>query len=350
MTRRTVFSAMTLAAAGSAVAAAEGSGRPRRLGLVIHSLWNRWQGKHSSVQWPPLTKVEEVLDLSLEQGFGGLQTTVADWTGLTARAIREFSESHDFFVEGSIELPVSRGELDRFERQVRLAKEAGVTVFCCYLGGRRYEDHAGLTSFKQYREWARERLGWVEAVLSRQRVRLGVENHKDFREEELAEVLGRLSSRAVGWCMDFGNNLALLEDAEAMLERLGPYLVTTHVKDMALQPDPVGFQMAEVPLGQGTLDLPGLIRRCEEANGQVRFFLEMITRDPLVIPCLEASYWRTLAGVTGEDLAAVLRLVRDHGAERMERVAGRSPEAVCRWEDEQNRACLKYAREVLGFD
>jgi 3-oxoisoapionate decarboxylase len=340
---------MTLGAAGSAMQVNGGLEPSRKLGLVIHSLWNRWQGKYSSVKRPPLTTVQEVLDLCHEQGFGGLQTTVADWTSESVRAIRGHCEAHDFYVEGSIELPKNRADVERFERQIRLAKEAGVLVFRSYLGGRRYEDHSEAASFKQYREAARERLLLAEPVLSRQRVRLGVENHKDFRAEEMAELLIKMSSQAVGWCLDFGNNLALLETAESLLDRLGPFLVTTHAKDMALMPDAQGFLMAEVPLGKGMLDLPDLVRRCVDANAAVTFNLEMITRDPLLIPCLEADYWRTMGGVSGVELAMLLRLVQAEKAERLERLGQRSMEAICLWEEEQNLACLQHAREVLGF-
>jgi len=321
----------------------------RRLGLVIHSLWNRWQGKYSSVKFPPLRSMPEVMDLCLEQGFGGLQTTVADWTSETVRAIRGMIEAHDFYVEGSIELPRSSLEVERFDRQVRLAKEAGVSVFRSYLGGRRYEDHPDAGAFKRYRELARERLMLAEPVLNRHRVRLGVENHKDFRADELADLLIKMSSQALGCCLDFGNNLALLEETESLLDLLGPFLVTTHVKDMALMPNERGFLMAEVPLGQGMLDLPGLLQRCVEANAEVTFNLEMITRDPLVIPCLEPDYWRTMAGVSGADLAAMLRLVAEKKVEKLERIGDRSMEAVCLWEEQQNLASLRYATDVLGF-
>lgn len=322
-------------------------GRP--LGLVIHSLWNRWQGKYSSVKLPPLTSVEEVLDLCFEQGFGGLQTTVAGWTKETARAIRNHGEAHAFYIEGSIELPNDRGEVALFERQVRLAKEAGATVLRCYMGGRRYEDLQEVGAFKRYAELVLGRVGLAEPVLRRHGVRLGVENHKDFRAAELAELLNKVSSENVGWCFDFGNNLALLEDADRLLQHVGPFLVTTHVKDMALMADEVGFQMAEVPLGQGVLDLPHLLQRCVEANPKVTFNLEMITRDPLRIPCLEKGYWKSMSEVSGAELADLLRFVRDNGQKDLLRIGERSSETISIWEEQQNLASLAHAQQVLGL-
>ena len=341
---------MAAAVAPGAESAGSGAGAGGRpLGLVIHSLWHRWRGRHSSVEFPPLRSAVEVLDYCIELGLGGLQTTVADWSDEEVLAIRKTVEAHGLYVEGSVELPRTRNEVERFEKEVKRAKAAGVTVFRSYLGGRRYEDLKSWTAFVEYRDRAWERMVLAEPVLRRLGLRLGVENHKDFRSEELAGLLTRLASPHVGWCFDFGNNLALLESAEMMLDALAPHLVTTHLKDMAVAPVAEGFELAEVPLGGGLLDLPELLARCVAANPQVTFNLEMITRDPLLVPCLESSYWEVMKETPGADLAAMLRLVRDKKAPQLARVDGRSSEAMCRWEADQNAACAKAAFSQLGF-
>jgi sugar phosphate isomerase/epimerase len=299
---------------------------------------------------PPLMEAVEVLDYCRELGCGGLQTTVQGWTPEIARQLRESAESAGLYLEGSIELPQDDGDVDRFDREMRRAREAGVTVFRSYLGGRRYEELKDMAAVKRYRDLALKRILWAEPVLKRLGACLGVENHKDLRAEEWVELLRTVGSAHVGCCLDFGNNLALLESPEQTLQALGPYLVTTHLKDMALAPCPEGFEMAEVPLGQGMLDLPGLIAACVAANPTVTFNLEMITRDPLTIPCLEDRYWDVMKGVPGASLAEGLRLARDRAAAKLERVGNRSKEALCLWEAEQNAACAAYAFKELGFE
>lgn len=349
MTRRMAVSTISLAGMGAAVASGPGGGQVRRLGLVIHSLWHRWQGDYSSVKVPPLKAAVEVLDHCRELGCGGLQTTVKGWTLEVARQLRETAEAAGMYLEGSIELPQDAADVDRFEKEARRAREAGVTVFRSYLGGRRYEDLKDMAAVKRYRDLALKRVLWAEPVLRRQGARLGVENHKDLRAEELVELLRTVGSAHVGCCLDFGNNLALLETPEQTLRALGPYLVTTHLKDMALAPAENGFEMAEVPLGRGMMDLPGLISACAQANPAVTFNLEMITRDPLLIPCLEARYWEVMQGVSGAALAEVLRLARERAA-KLERTGGRGKEALCQWEAEQNEACARHAFTVLGME
>lgn len=349
MTRRMAVSTITMAAAGAAAGGADHALQVKRLGLVVHSLWNRWLGRYSSVKLPPLTTPLELLDHCQELGCGGVQTTVASWTRETARAVRRHLEAHDLYLEGSIDLPRDRADTRRFESELKRAIDAGARVFRAYLGGRRYEEHHDLESFKRYQDRAWQRLTLAEPVLRRHDARLGVENHKDFRAAELAALLGRLGSAHLGCCFDFGNNLALLESPEQTLQALAPWLVTTHLKDMAVQAAPEGFLLAEVPLGAGILDLPGLMRRCLEANPQVTFNLEMITRDPLRIPCLEGSYWAAMAGTGGAELAAMLRLVRDRQAGPLPVTGSRGWEAVCLWEAEQNAACARHAFDKLGL-
>ncbi len=138
MTRRMAVSTISLTGMGVAMGEGAGGGRERRLGLVIHSLWHRWRGEYSSVKIPPLRTVLEVLDHCREEGFGGLQTTVGEWTLAEVKQIRETLEGADLYLEGSVELPNDEGDVDRFEKEVRRAKEAGVKVFRSYLGGRRY--------------------------------------------------------------------------------------------------------------------------------------------------------------------------------------------------------------------
>ncbi|MEJ7710893.1 MAG: hypothetical protein WKF84_13770 [Pyrinomonadaceae bacterium] len=89
---------------------------------------------------------------------------------------------------------------------------------------------------------------------------MGIENHKDWLADELAWMLCRVSSSYLGACVDFGNNLALLEDSVEVAEKLAPFVVTTHLKDMALTPYDHGFELSEVALGDGFLPLAKIIK------------------------------------------------------------------------------------------
>jgi sugar phosphate isomerase/epimerase len=234
-----------------------------------------------------------VIDHCVNLGSPALQIGVDDWPMDLAAAVRDRCEKTGLELEGQIELP---GDLERFERSLIAGKAAGATIFRCYcLLNRRYEHFATRADWEEWRRGAIATLQRVEPILAKHQVKLAVENHKDWLAAEQAKVFENLSSERIGICLDFGNNLALLEDPLEAARTLSPWILSTHVKDMALRSAPDGFLLSEVPLGQGQLDLPALFQICRTANPKVRFLLEMITRDPLPVPSRTEGYWATFS-------------------------------------------------------
>ena len=84
------------------------------------------------------------------------------------------------------------------------------------------------------------------------------------------------------------------------------------------------------------------------ANPKVRLNLEMITRDPLRIPCLSDGYWTTMGEVPGRDLARMMTFVRKHAKkEPLPRLGALNPEDQQTVEDNNVRRSMRYARENL---
>src|SRR5262249_10663895 len=146
-----------------------------------------------------------------------------------------------------------------------------------------------------------------------------------------------------GVCLDTGNSIALLEDPQAVVEAYAPWAVSTHLKDMAVAEYDEGFLLAEVPLGEGFLDLKKIVATLRRVAPKVRFNLEMITRDPLKVPCLTKKYWATLDMVPGSQLAQALALVRAKASKKpLPRVSQLSLEEKLNREDENVRKSFKY--------
>ncbi|MBL9176636.1 MAG: sugar phosphate isomerase/epimerase [Verrucomicrobiaceae bacterium] len=347
MTRRAVLlSTAAFAAALPAPAALRG----KRMGIVIHSYGRRWQGKYSSLKFPPFGHALDVLDHVRDLGVGALQITVGGWTAEFAEQVRATCESYLIQLEGSVTLPRNENDLARFEHELRVAKLAGAVIFRSAAGGRRYELFSSLEEFKHFKETAFNSMQLAEPVARRLRVKIGVENHKDFHAAELAEMLTRLGSPHLGACVDTGNSIALLEDPMQVVETLAPFAVTTHIKDMAVQETPSGFLLSEVPLGEGILDLPRMFAIFERHNPQIGYHLEMITRDPLDIPCLTPGYWATFPEKPGTELARTLAMVRGRKAAKLPKTSGLGLEEVLEFEEDNIVKCLQAAGERLGFD
>jgi sugar phosphate isomerase/epimerase len=190
-------------------------------------------------------------------------------------------------------------------------------------------------------------------VLRKYRMRLGIENHKGWRSAEQAAWLKRVSSEWVGVHFDFGNNVALCEEPSATMHNLLPYAFGCHIKDMAVQSYEEGFLLSEVPLGEGFLDLKGMVAALRQKDAKMPFDLEMITRDPLKIPVLTDKYWVTFddsySPLPGRDFAKIVKLVHEnHPKNPLPRTSGMSPEAQLKLEDECISKSIEYARQFLA--
>jgi|JI6StandDraft_1071083.scaffolds.fasta_scaffold00361_14 sugar phosphate isomerase/epimerase len=321
----------------------------RRLGTVIYSFSHRWKSKHSSIKYPAFRDVLDAMDRLHALGVGSLQIGVDGWSLDLAHKARSTCESYDMGLEGIVRLPQGEGDVERFARDLRLGKEAGMGIFRVAAGGRRYETFTRRADFEVWLASARRALELAEPLARRLGVKLAIENHKDFETPELLEMLDAIASPQLGVCLDTGNSLALLEDPWEVVRKLAPRTFTVHLKDIAVRAVEDGFEMAEVPLGQGMLDLPAMISTISSKAPQAAFHLEMITRDPLLIPCLREEYWATFPQKPGLQLAQTLKLVKTHAAAVMPKVSDLPSEALAAQEEKNVLACMSHAADALGF-
>ncbi len=321
------------------------------MGIVVHSYGSRWNSKVASQKYPGFKDAVDLMEHCHRINAGGLQVVVKDWTTDFAKKVRSRREKLGLYLEGSIGVPHKAEEVARFEQEVKNAKEAGAQILRTVCSsGRRYETYHSAEAFQQLQKNALTSLQLAEPILRKHKVKLAVENHKDWRAPELARMIKQLNSEWIGVTLDFGNSISLLEDPMEVIQTLVPYAFSTHVKDMAVEEYADGFLLSEVPLGKGVLDLPRIVALCQKHNPNVTFSLEMITRDPLQIPCLKDEYWATFGGVSGSDLAQTLRMVRQHKSESgLPRVSQLSAEDRLAAEEQNILACLAYSKNTLAL-
>jgi sugar phosphate isomerase/epimerase len=322
-----------------------------RMGVVVHSYASRWNSKIESQKYPSFSNAIDLLEHCHKIGAGGIQVVVKEWTSDFAKQLRERREKLGLYLEGSIAVPNEAADVSRFEQDVIHAKEAGAVILRTVTSrGRRYEVFHSPEDVQDFKKKAMISLQLAEPVLRKHQVKLAVENHKDWRASELVAALKQLNSEWVGVTLDFGNSISLIEDPMEVIETLVPYVFSTHVKDMGVEEYADGFLLSEVPLGKGILDLPKIIALCKKHNPAVTFNLEMITRDPLQIPCLKNDYWNVFDGVSGREFAHLLSLVKNNKYEsslpRVSQLGGEEKLAV---EEDNILQCLKYSTNRLGL-
>jgi sugar phosphate isomerase/epimerase len=315
-----------------------------KLGIASTSYMGVWRPKDTY----------EFLEHCHALGASGIQAGVhGDIAGeATSRAdisrIRRRAEELGMFVEAMVPLP-SGTDAGAFEQALKDARDAGATALrAACLGTRRYETFATLEAWRQHVEERRQSIDAALPLLEKYKIPLGLENHKDWTADEMTALMQKYSSEYFGVCLDFGNNISLLDDPMDAIEKLAPFAVTTHLKDMAVDTGSDGFLMSEVPLGDGYLDLPRAIRLVQQARPKVRWLLEMITRDPLKVPCLGDSYWATLPDRNGICLARTLRFVNQHkSAKPLAHISQLTHSEQLGTEDRNVISSLEYARESL---
>ena len=318
------------------------------MGVVVHS-YSRYGSKVESQTYPGFKDAIDLMRHCHSIGAGGIQTTVGGWAVDFEKKVRDEREKLGMYLEGSIGLPKTSEDVGRFEKELLAAKEAGASILrTACLSGRRYETFKTEADWLTFKENSLKSIRLAEPIVRKHQVKLAVENHKDWKAAELAQIIQDLGSEWVGVTLDFGNNVSLLEDPMEVIRTLAPLAFSTHVKDMGVQSFDKGFLLSEVPLGTGIVDLKEGVALCQKHNPSITFSLEMITRDPLQIPCLEESYWTTFQNPSAQELAKTLRLVRDHSyADSLPEVKDLNPEQRLAFEEENVVKCLKYSRKEL---
>jgi 3-oxoisoapionate decarboxylase len=297
-----------------------------------------------------LLAADRLMALAAEVGAAGAHGGMPDITLDWAHRTRRVKDELEMYLEIQTFLP--REDPGEFEHAVKVAKAAGATSLraVCLLG-RRYELMSTLADWKQAIAGFHAQIAAAIPIVERHKMPLGIENHKDWRVDQQVELLERYDSEYLGVCLDTGNNLAVLDDPIETVEKLAPWTFNIHFKDMAMEECESGFLLSEVPLGEGVLDLPRIVDILRRARPEARFSLEMIVRDPLLVPCLTDRYWATFEEVNGVHLARALARVRasskPHGP--LPRISGLDPEQRLALEHELVDRSIRYARDRLGL-
>ncbi len=319
------------------------------MGIVVHSYGARWNSKVESENYPGFQNALDLINHCYSIGAGGIQVGVNNWSSDFAKQVRNTREKLGLYLEGSIGMPKTESDVAVFEKEVLAAKEAGATVLrTVCLSGRRYENFKTASEWRTFKSNSLNAIRLAEPIVRKHKMKLAIENHKDWKAQELADIIKNLSSEWVGVTLDFGNNYSLLEESDHVIRTLAPYAYSTHIKDMGVKEYEKGFLLSEVPLGAGIVDLKSGVDLCRKHNPDITFSLEMITRDPLQIPCLEDSYWATFEKSSPLDLAKILRVVKEKEfTGELPSISKLDPEQRLAFEEKNNLACLAFGKGKL---
>lgn len=351
VTRRDALTQMAItgfAAAQTNVLAADVT-QKSQLGIVAYdcAIRRKWLSQRDSKfdLFEPLTFLKHCHSL----GAGGMQVSLGVLTAPRIRELRHYAEQHSLFIEGIVNPPKDDSEIGRFDAEIRTAAEVGaLAVRTVVMPGRRYEQFKSLAEVREAEATALKMLELAAPIVIRHRVRLAVENHKDQRIDERLKLYKQLACEFIGATVDTGNSVALLDDPYGAIEALAPYAFSVHLKDQALSEYADGFLLGDIPLGEGAFDLARMVGILKRAKPELRFQLELITRNPLKVPCLTDGFWNVMPENARPDLVRTLNFVRTHSTTKQQ-VTPLSLQEQLELEDANIAACLRYSREQLGM-
>jgi sugar phosphate isomerase/epimerase len=292
----------------------------------------------------------DIVEHSHTLGLGVARVSVPQGGPDAVRALRKKLDTYGMRCIVSAAPPKTDAAVEAYEAAIAAARELGAVTTHASFTQRRYEEFETFEAFKASFDAHKKSVERAEPILRKHKMKLAIENHKGWRAAEHAAWVKQVGSEWVGVCYDFGNNLALCEDPAETYRLLAPLTIYVSFKDMAVAPYDEGFLLSEVALGEGMLDIPGMVKGLQQRDPNMIFALEMITREPLKIPVFSKKYWATfddsVSPLPGRDLARVLDMVRS-SKKTLTTTAGLTPAQALKLEDDLINRSIEYARKNL---
>jgi sugar phosphate isomerase/epimerase len=240
---------------------------------------------------------------------------------------------------------------------LKVAKAVGARSMRCFMGSsadRRGERpiealmEATIAVFRSVRSQAQD-LG----------VKIALENHAgDMQAREVRTIIEESGKDFVASCLDTGNPMWVMEHPMVTLEILGPYAVTTHVRDSAVFEHPRGAAAQWVALGDGNVDWHAFLALYQKLCPDALLQLEIITgRPPLVLPYYKREWWRWFPKTPASEFVRFQQMARNGapfmGTMVIEDAPGSKPTEFAAALREQQRTDLErsieYAKKQLGL-
>ena len=181
-------------------------------------------------------------------------------------------------------------------------------------------------------------------------VKIAVENHAgDMQARELVQLIEAAGRDFVGANMDSGNAVWTLENPMSNLEILGPYALTTSLRDSAIWESPKGATVQWTAMGDGLVDWKAYFKRFAELCPNVPVHIETISGFNREFLYLQEDFWSTFPKMRAADFTRFLALAK----QGKPREPWKAPEGMPRNEAEQEyqkaeiEKSIRYCRDLF---
>ena len=217
----------------------------------------------------PLTPID-LLRRAHAYGLGVVQ--IADNLPLHTLSRPALEELKTLADEWNIEIEIGTASVrpDHLIRYLDLAKCLRARLVRSLIG-----EVEAVSNLPQATAWLKQVLPAFEAA----GVCLALENYEAYTSAQLSGLVRDLSSPNLGICLDTVNSLGALETPVMVVEQLGPYVRSLHIKDFAITraESKMGFIVAGRPAGEGMLNIDWLLGELRRLGSDPNLILEMWT-------------------------------------------------------------------------
>jgi sugar phosphate isomerase/epimerase len=240
---------------------------------------------------------------------------------------------------------------------LKVARAVGARSMRCFMGS--MDDRRGDKPIEYFMEATIKVLKAVKSQALDLGVKIALENHAgDMQARETRTVIEEAGKDFLASCLDTGNPMWVMEDPQVTLEILGPYAVTTHVRDSVVFEHPRGAAAQWVAMGDGIIDWTAFFSLYQKVCPKSLLQLEIITgRPPQILPYYEKDWWKWFPKMPASEFARFAALAKKGhpfmGSMVIEDSPGRKPSEFTDALKEQQRVDLErsisFARKELGI-
>jgi sugar phosphate isomerase/epimerase len=240
---------------------------------------------------------------------------------------------------------------------LKIAKAVGARSMRCLMGS--MEDRRSDRPIEEFMDATIKVFKAVKPQALDLGVKIALENHSgDFQAREVRTIIEESGKDFVGSCLDTGNPMWVMEDPQVTLEILGPYALTTHVRDSVVFEHPRGAAAQWVALGDGVIDWNAFFTLYQKVCPKALLQLEIITgRPPQILPYYERDWWKWFPKMLASEFVRFEELAKKGhpfmGTMVIEDAPGEKPPEYTEALREQQRADLtrsiRFAQRELGI-
>jgi sugar phosphate isomerase/epimerase len=236
-------------------------------------------------------------------------------------------------------------DVEHLALTLRVANQIGADVARCYMGSSRDRKSKGGLGPHMDRTVAVCKA--VEAQAEDLGVKIAIENHSgDMTAWQLKTLIERAGADYVGATIDAGNAAFTLEDPIENLKILGPYVLSSGIRDTAVWNSDKGIGVWWKAMGEGNVDWQRYFQLWRQLCPSAPVQLEIISQwGKTIPPKSDAKFWKHYQDIRDADYQAFTKLA----------AAGTAPPPAPKerfdkeFMQQDLETSLRYCREIHGL-